>query len=365
MGSIGTESGVIGQILQDVPKGAKMWAADVNARGGLSGHPVRIIFGDDGGDPNRALALAKRMVDEDKVIAFYADHGPGSYQAMMPFLEQRKVPLLSSGCACSAFVARSPIAFSVGHGAEEGMIWSSTLPLLALSDKRKVSILYCAEVASCRNVRDGIVKNAGRAGIQIVHEAQVTLSQPDYSAELLAARNAGADAMIMAVDNFSMIRVKRSADRQNYHPVISFQYLGHSERFLEQGGKDLDGILIGGMWPHWTSPKLADYREAVARFGQGVAKGSTSIAAYEGGKLLELISKSFPANPTSQDVINGLYGLNGETLGGLMPPLTYIPGQPSDSANLCVIPFKIDNGEFITKDGDNYTCAPGWKPAHR
>src|SRR5581483_7443423 len=132
MGSIGTESGVIGQILQDVPKGAKMWAADVNARGGLSGHPVRIIFGDDGGDPNRALALAKRMVDEDKVIAFYADHGPGSYQAMMPFLEQRKVPLLSSGCACSAFVARSPIAFSVGHGAEEGMIWSSTLPLLAL-----------------------------------------------------------------------------------------------------------------------------------------------------------------------------------------------------------------------------------------
>ncbi|MCA1843336.1 MAG: ABC transporter substrate-binding protein, partial [Actinobacteria bacterium] len=71
LGSIGQQSGVIGTALLPIVHGAKAWAADVDARGGLAGHPVRVIFGDDGGDPSRALALAKRMVEQDKVLALY------------------------------------------------------------------------------------------------------------------------------------------------------------------------------------------------------------------------------------------------------------------------------------------------------
>src|SRR5258708_17670987 len=68
-GSIGTDSGILGEILVSALHGAKAWAADVNARGGLNGHPVRIVFGDDGGDPGRALSLAKGMVEQQGVIA--------------------------------------------------------------------------------------------------------------------------------------------------------------------------------------------------------------------------------------------------------------------------------------------------------
>src|SRR5205807_9885797 len=67
LGSVGTESGPIGQQLVPLLPAARAWISDVNARGGLNGHPVKLITGDDGGDPNRALALARRMVDEDKV----------------------------------------------------------------------------------------------------------------------------------------------------------------------------------------------------------------------------------------------------------------------------------------------------------
>src|SRR2546429_337134 len=85
LGAIGTATGVIGELMAGVREGAKAWAADVNARGGLDGHPVRVVFGDDGGDPSRALALAKRMVEQDKVVAFYAGHGPTTMQAVTPF----------------------------------------------------------------------------------------------------------------------------------------------------------------------------------------------------------------------------------------------------------------------------------------
>src|SRR5262245_27469381 len=67
-GTFGTGSGVIGRAVQPIITADKAWSADINARGGLAGHPVRLIFGDDGGDPAAALAIAKRMVEQDKVV---------------------------------------------------------------------------------------------------------------------------------------------------------------------------------------------------------------------------------------------------------------------------------------------------------
>src|SRR5436309_1970508 len=86
------QSGPLGQLMLPYLQGAKAWVADVNSRGGLNGHPVRLINADDGGNPNQALALAKRMVEEDKVQAFYAIHAPTTLQAVTPYLEQKKVP---------------------------------------------------------------------------------------------------------------------------------------------------------------------------------------------------------------------------------------------------------------------------------
>src|SRR5581483_9182175 len=69
LGSFGTASGPIGANVAAIPVAVQAWAATVNAGGGLAGHPVRVVFGDDGGDPGRALALARRMVEVDHAVA--------------------------------------------------------------------------------------------------------------------------------------------------------------------------------------------------------------------------------------------------------------------------------------------------------
>ena len=103
-----------------VLQGAHVWSTDANARGGINGHRVRVIFGDDAGEPVRALALARRMVDQDKVIGFYAERGPTTMQAVMPYLEQQHIPLIG-GCNCGPAPAHSPMAFEVGPGGDHGI----------------------------------------------------------------------------------------------------------------------------------------------------------------------------------------------------------------------------------------------------
>jgi len=115
----------------------------------------------------------------------------------------------------------------------------------------------------------------------------------------------------------------------------------------------------------WQSPKFADYVAALDRYAPGAIKGNLGQVVWVAGKLMEKIATGFPANPTKDDFLAGLYALRGETLGGLLPPLTYIEGKGSALTNLCTVPILVDKNRFVTPKGDSFVCAPGWKPQEK
>ena len=362
LGSFGVQSGILGATMAPFFQGARAWAADVAARGGLAGHPVRLIFGDDGGDPAKAQALVHRMVEQDKVQAFYTVAAPTTLQAATPYLEQAQVPIIGL-CECNPAVDESPMAFQPGIGSTTGLAWAHLAPLVGLSDKRKLSIFYCREVPSCEQSATGIKKLAGAVGVQVVNETQMSLAQPDYTAEVLSARNAGADALIVVADGATIVRILRSAHRQNYRPQVSTPTAGYEPDFIRAGGDDVEGTVVASSTVPWsTSPRLADYRTAMARYVPDGEMSTLGAEMWGAGKLIELLARRFPANPTAADFLDGLYGLRGETVGGIFPPLAFVKGRGHGATNQCVVPVKVVGGQFKPASDDKFSCAPGWTP---
>ena len=363
LGSIGVGSGPIGAAMKPFVDGAKAWVADVNARGGVNGHPVRLIVADDGGDPSAALSFAKRMVEQDKIQAFYATHAPTTEQAYAGYAEQKQIPIIGT-CGCSNVVDTSPMIFHVGPGSPGGASWAHVLPFTALTDKRKVGLLYCREVAVCPLLADGVKKGAQPAGYQVVYEGQMSLAQPDFTAEMISARNAGADVVISISDNATVIRMIRAANRQGYKPVFSTQQSANEDSFLQNGAGDIEGVVVAGVVPDYAnSPKLANYRAAMDRYVPGGRRGSFSAQAYAAGKLIEVAGTALGDDPSNTQLLDGLYALKGETLGGLVPPMTFLKGQGHGAVDQCVIPARIEGGKFVYPTGDRFVCPPGFKPA--
>jgi ABC-type branched-subunit amino acid transport system substrate-binding protein len=107
----GSQSGVIAVEKQEL-SGAQAYIDYVNDHGGVDGHPVHVNVQDDGGDPNTALADAKQLVEQVKVPAMmYIGAGPIA-AAVIPYLEEQKVPLNSTSASnLSLFQPVNPYVF--------------------------------------------------------------------------------------------------------------------------------------------------------------------------------------------------------------------------------------------------------------
>ncbi len=358
-GSLGTASGVIGAATEPIVAATKAWGADINARGGLKGHPVRIVFGDDGGDPARAVALARRMVEQDKVIAFVGTYLVITTQAVTQYLDTVNVPMIG-GPGGNEVEDASPMVFNPQMGADEALGHGLLNNIAVQSQARKVATLYCREASSCDAQARRVRQFAGLYGMQVVFEAQVSIAQPDYTGEVLGARNAGADAIITTVDEASIVRIARSAKRQGWEPVLAGSYTVNNDVLLKAGPDAVGVIGFSATAPYGSSPLLKPYREAVARFVPGARLAGYGATAWVQGKLMERLAEIFgdKAEPTSADILDALYALRDETLGGLVPPITFNKG-PHGRVNRCMVPIKIAKGAIISPLGENFVCARG------
>jgi branched-chain amino acid transport system substrate-binding protein len=71
----------------------------LNARGGIDGHRVTVTYLDNRGEPSRALADAKRLIDEDQVTLLINNATSSTYAPMTQLVEASRVPLIFAGSA--------------------------------------------------------------------------------------------------------------------------------------------------------------------------------------------------------------------------------------------------------------------------
>src|SRR6476619_6516786 len=68
----------------------KIWEEDVNAKGGLLGRPVKLIYYDDQTNPATVPGIYTKLLDVDKVDLIIGAYGTNLLAPAMPLIMQRK-----------------------------------------------------------------------------------------------------------------------------------------------------------------------------------------------------------------------------------------------------------------------------------
>src|SRR5205807_8478007 len=67
----------------------KIWEEDINARGGLLGRPVKLIYYDDQSNPATVPAIYQKLLDVDKVDLIIGGYGTNMLAPAMPVVMQK------------------------------------------------------------------------------------------------------------------------------------------------------------------------------------------------------------------------------------------------------------------------------------
>jgi branched-chain amino acid transport system substrate-binding protein len=356
VGQLGSDTGIIGALLSGSRTGAEMWATYVNQNGGLNCHKVNLITADDGGDPATAVSEIQAMIQQDHVVAIIAEDTPLSLASITSYAQSAGVPLIQGENASSQWYT-TPDLFPVGSSIRLGV--DGDIQNLVAAGRTKVGAIACVEFALiCSNVASYVQEDAAPLGGQFVYDANVSLAQPDYTSECLAAQAAGAQALILLMDPDSQVRFANDCANQGYHPTFATI----NETFtpvLLQSPNTVGEVAAGPVFPYNVMDAATAAFENAGKEATG-SYPSTELeaVAWVSGLVLQAAAQGFTASSaTPAEVVQGLYQIKNNDFGGLTSPITYTSGQPTASPT-CYTVQAIAQSGVVAPDGLALHCLP-------
>jgi branched-chain amino acid transport system substrate-binding protein len=168
---------------------------DVNAKGGINGHPVKILFQDNAAQPAKAAAQAKKLVTEDKVILTILVSLSSTYPPVMEVNRKADVPLLIGGvCPAQVYPPHpDPNIFCTGaYGAKYDSRFA--IPFIQGRGGKDLKLgLAAMNIPLSRAEIDFAEELAKKMGIKVVDKEATPPPTPDYTPFATKLKDSGAN----------------------------------------------------------------------------------------------------------------------------------------------------------------------------
>ena len=355
--SVGTYTGPIGAAIVPGLSGAQLWVKYMNDRGGVNGRKIAYLIFDDGGDPARHLAQVREAVEQKGAIAFLQNGEALTGRASLDYINTKRVPVIGSD-GLEPWAETSPMYFPVAAtGSALNRIFAPSIAQIAIPHGRtKLGIVVCAETPSCDETAGVIAEDAPKRGLTVAYRARMSVAQPDYTAECLAARNNGVNILFIAIDGSGYRRFVLSCARQGYRPSLAM--VAAATDTSHSLDPNFDGAMTAStVFPYFQdgTPATDEYQVAAKRYGGGrFAQGNGPALGWTAGKLLERAAAQLP-EVTSRSLLARLWTVKADNLGGLTYPLTFVAEKPNPS-QACWFLQTVEEKRWTSPDGFQVHC---------
>ncbi len=360
IGAISDATGAQSSSLATTLQTAQAWASWINDNGGINGHPVKLIAKDSASNPSTALTEVKEMVEQDHIIALVGDQTNFDAQ-FATYLRQQGIPIVGGSLAQKAAIS-DPNYFP--QGATKIPNGYNEIHLAVAKGLTKMGYIYCAESPSCAQGVPTRRALAAMQGAQLVYSGAVAAAAPDYTAQCLAAKGAGAQVRSIAHASAVVIRVATSCSQQGYNPLKT----GNDGEVAVNWATSpaMQGAVASqndAPFSDTSNPAIQTMINALDKYQPSVTKapswGMNDVYAWASGQLFAAAAKAanLGDGATSAQVVTGLYKLHDETLGGIAPPLNFTNNGKGHNI-YCSFVQGVENNAFVQPQGDTLTCAP-------
>jgi len=285
----------------------KLWRDDVNAKGGLLGRPVELVYYDDQSNPSNVPGIYTKLISIDKVDLLLGPYATNMMAAAMPVIMDNNKTTISMLAVSVNRHFNYPRYFSMQPLGPEGVkAFSKGFFALAAAQtpKPETVAILAADAEFARTSADGARENAADNGFQIVYDKSYPPPTTDFGPAVRGIQAANPDIVFIAAYPPDTVGIVRAANEVGLKPkMFGGTMIGLLITPIKtQLGPIMDGLVIMESFvPSFHFPGLADllkrYRavaagEKIDPFGYayvpfGYAAGQVLAQAVEGAHSLD------------------------------------------------------------------------------
>ena len=238
---------------------------EVNDKGGINGKKIELITYDSRCEPPEAVAAAKRLIEQDKVVGVIGPEWTAASIPLAPIAEAAKVPVITT--------TASNVKVTINEdGSVKPFIFRTcfidpyqgyALADFAYKDlgKRKAAFIYDVGNAYSAGILQFFEAQFTKLGGQVIAKEGYQSNDTEFRAQISKVAKANPDIMVLPSSTYRDVAL---IAKQTQALGLKTQFLGVdgwvADELLSMAGKELEGaFLTSGL--STEAPEFKDYNE--------------------------------------------------------------------------------------------------------
>ena len=347
LGPLTGESAIYGNAVKN---GAQIAVDEINAKGGTQ---IELMFQDDVADGETSINAYNKLLDDGMQVLV----GPtttGAALAVSAKAYENRVFCLTPSASSTDVIDGKDDMFQVCFTDPNQGSGSATY-IAANMPGKKIAVIYRNDDAYSQGIRDTFVSQAATEGLDIVYQGTFTKdTATDFSVQLTAAQNAGADLVFMPIYYQPASVILTQAHQMGYAPT--FFGVDGMDGILAMPGFETtlaEGLMLLTPFSAAAQDELTQNFVKTYEDKYGETPNQFAADAYDAVYILYQALEEANCTPdmSAEDVC--------EALVAVMPTITYsgltgtdMTWDSTGAVTKMPTAVVIQNGEYVTATTD-------------
>jgi len=264
----------------------KIWEEDVNAKGGLLGRPVKLIYYDDQTQPATVPGIYTKLLDVDKVDIIMGGYGTNMLAPAMPVVMQRNklfIGMLGLGVNSEFNYPNYFVMIPSGPDPKPSFTTGFFEVAMAQDPKPTTVAIVAADAEFAVNASDGARENARKAGLKIVYDKRYPPATTDFATIVRAIQATNPDLVVICSYPPDSVGMVRAINELGFKPkMVGGAMVGLQNTAIKmQLGPLLNGFTNYDFWlpvPKMQFPGTAEFMKKYQ--ARAAAEGVDPLCYY-------------------------------------------------------------------------------------
>jgi branched-chain amino acid transport system substrate-binding protein len=267
--------------------GVRLAVAEINAKGGVLGRQIQLVERDDEAKPERGVQVAQELINKERVVATVGFINTGVALSSQRFYQQAKIPVMNNvatGSVVTKQFATQPQNYIFRNSAND-TIQSAMIVQEAIDRRHFKKPAILADSTNYGQLgREDLVKALDKKGIKPVVEEKYNIGDVDMTAQLLKAKQAGADVVLTYGIGPELAQIANGMEKLGWHVPLIGSWTLAMANFIDNAGKNGEGTRMPQTFiQDPTTPKRKTFIDAyVKAYNPAGGRMPSAVSAAQG-----------------------------------------------------------------------------------